>query len=52
VILHYQLEWPLSSTDPAKPSLEDYFGVSERQIRNWMKEGRAAIRKALENTHE
>jgi hypothetical protein len=52
VILHYQLDWPLSSKDPAKPSLEDYFGVSERQIRNWMKEGRAAIRKALEDTHE
>jgi DNA-directed RNA polymerase specialized sigma24 family protein len=52
VILHYQLEWPLSSTDPAKPSLVDYFGVSERQIRNWMKDGRAAIRKALEDTHE
>jgi hypothetical protein len=48
VILHYQLDWPLSSTDPARPSLEDYFGVSERQIRNWIKDGRAAIRKALE----
>ena len=48
MILHYQLDWPLSSTDPAKPSLEDYFGISERQIRNWIKDGRAAIRKALE----
>jgi hypothetical protein len=52
VILHYQLDWPISSTDPARQSLEDFFGVSERQIRNWIRDGLAAIRKVLEDTHD
>ena len=46
-VLHHGFRWPLSTGDPAKPSLEQYFGRSERQIRNWITEAREAIHKAI-----
>ncbi len=53
ILLFYGFGWPYSSnTDPEKQSLQDFFGVSERQIRNWIKDGLKAIRAALENTHD
>jgi hypothetical protein len=42
VVLHYVQGWPLTSSDPNKPCLERHFGVSARQIHNW-------ITKALES---
>jgi hypothetical protein len=52
ILLHYGFGWPISSTDPDKQSLQDFFGMSERQIRNWIRDGLKAIRTALENTHD
>jgi hypothetical protein len=53
ILLFYGFGWPYSSnTDPEKQSMQDFFGVSERQIRNWIKDGLEAIRTALENTHD
>lgn len=52
ILLHYGFGWPYAPGKSAEPCLEDYFGVSERQIRNWIKDGMAAIRTALENSHD
>src|SRR6185437_6068875 len=48
ILLHYGFGWPYAPGKSAEPCLQDYFGVSERQIRNWIKDGMAAIRTALE----
>jgi hypothetical protein len=52
ILLHYGFGWPYAPGNPAEPCLQDYFGVSERQIRNWIKDGMAAIRTALEKSHD
>jgi DNA-directed RNA polymerase specialized sigma24 family protein len=53
ILLHYGFGWPYASTtDPDKQSLQAFFGVSERQIRNWIRDGLEAIRTVLENTHD
>ena len=52
VLLHYGFGWPYAPSKSSESCLQDYFGVSERQIRNWIKEGMAAIRTALEKPHD
>jgi len=52
ILLYHGFGWPYTSSDPSAPCLQEYFKVSERQIRNWIKDGMAAIQTALEKSHE
>lgn len=47
VILHYFEGWPITDQDPTIPTLSNHFGVSDRQIRNWMRKAEDEIRKAI-----
>jgi hypothetical protein len=47
VILRYVWHWPITDKDPTKPTLEKYFGRSERQIRNWINGALAAMQAAI-----
>ena len=46
-VLHYVHGWPLTSTDPHKPCLKRHFGVSERQIYNWITQAMESMRSAI-----
>jgi hypothetical protein len=52
LFLHYGFDWPIFSMDEAKKdaTLAGYFSTSERQIRNWIRDGLAAIQKVLGDT--
>lgn len=39
VRLHYLHDWPISAQDPSTPSLARSFGMSPRQIQNWINTG-------------
>jgi hypothetical protein len=49
LLLHYGLDWPIFSKDETKKAatLAGYFSSSDRQIRNWIRDGLAAIQTAL-----
>lgn len=47
VVLHYVHGWPLTSTDPQKPCLKRHFGISERQIHNWITQALESMRSAI-----
>jgi len=47
VVLHYVHGWPLTSTDPQKPCLKRHFGISERQIHNWITQALDSMRSAI-----
>jgi DNA-directed RNA polymerase specialized sigma24 family protein len=47
VILHHLQGWPITDQDPTTPTLTKHFGVTDRTIRNWMRQALAEIRKAL-----
>ena len=47
IILRYVWHWPITDKDPAKPTLAKHFGRSEKQIRNWIKGGLAAMQAAI-----
>jgi len=46
VILHLAYGWPITSIDPNKPCLEKYFGISGRQIQDWIKKALKTMRSA------
>jgi hypothetical protein len=46
-LLHYGRGWPIYAKDPATPCLARRFGVSERQVRNWLAAGLEAMRAAI-----
>lgn len=47
VVLYYLQGWPITDQDPTKPTLCNYFHISERQIRNWIQRALAEMRKAM-----
>lgn len=47
VILRYGHDWPITDKDPAKPTLVRHFGVSEKQLRNWIKDALKLMRAAV-----
>lgn len=47
LILRYVRGWPITDKDPTKPSLARHFKMSERQIRNWIRNGLEAMRAAI-----
>lgn len=47
VILRYLRNWPITDQDPNKPTLARHFGVSGRQIRNWLNDALKAMRAAI-----
>jgi hypothetical protein len=49
LLLHYGFDWPIFSIDETKKAatLAGYFSTSDRQIRNWIRDGLAAIQTAL-----
>jgi hypothetical protein len=47
VVLHCLQGWPLSSSDPNKPCLERHFGISARQIHNWITKALECMRSAI-----
>ncbi len=47
VILRYCHRWPITDKDPAKQTLATYFGMSGRQIRNWIRKALAEMRDAI-----
>lgn len=46
-ILHKLRGWPVKPDDPDKPSLEKRFGMSARQIHNWIATASRQIKEAL-----
>ncbi len=47
VILRYVQEWPITDQDPNTPTLTKHFGISARQIQNWINQALAQIRTAI-----
>ena len=47
LVLRFGYDWPIESNDPEQPTLATKYGVSPRQIRNWIKQGLETIRTAL-----
>jgi hypothetical protein len=47
VILRHIRGWPITAKDPNKPNLARYFGVSGRQIQNWISNALEAMRAAI-----
>jgi hypothetical protein len=47
LVLRYCYDWPIESNDPEEPTLAKRYGVSPRQIRNWIAKGLETIRTAL-----
>jgi hypothetical protein len=47
LVLRFGHQWPIESNDPDQPTLANKYGVSPRQIRNWIKQGLETIRTAL-----
>jgi hypothetical protein len=52
LLLHHGFDWPLSSTDPAKQSLERHFGKSARQIQNWIQQAIKEMKDAIGESHD
>jgi hypothetical protein len=52
VILYYVHGWPLTASDPSKPSLERHFGKSSRQIHTWIKKGAQQMRESIGEDHD
>jgi hypothetical protein len=50
VVLRHVNGWPLTSSDPAQPSLEKHFGMSGRQIQNWITSALEIMRAEIEGT--
>jgi hypothetical protein len=48
VLLRHVEGWPLTTSDPAKPSLERHFGMSGRQIQNWINSALETMRSEIE----
>lgn len=47
VILHFLRDWPIKSNDPQIPTLSTHFGMSGRQIQNWITAAKEEMRTAL-----
>lgn len=47
LVLRFGYNWPIESNDPEQPTLATKYGVSSRQVRNWIKQGLETIRTAL-----
>jgi hypothetical protein len=47
VILHHVRDWPLTSKDQSTPTLARHFGMSGRQIQNWINNALAVMRTAI-----
>jgi len=47
LVLRFGYDWPIESNDPEHPTLAKKYGVSPRQIRNWITQGLETIRTAL-----
>jgi hypothetical protein len=47
LLLRYGHDWPIDSQDPNQPTLAKRYGVSARQIQNWIANGLENIRIAL-----
>lgn len=47
LVLRFGYDWPIESNDPEQPTIAKKYGVSSRQIRNWIKQGLETIRTAL-----
>lgn len=47
VILHFLKDWPIKSNDPQIPTLSTHFGMSGRQIQNWITAAKEEMRTAL-----
>ena len=47
LVLRFGYDWPIESNDPEQPTLAKKYGVSSRQIRNWITQGLETIRTAL-----
>lgn len=47
VILRHVHGWPITDKDPTKPTLERHFGMSGRQIQNWITNALEAMRAAI-----
>lgn len=47
LVLRFGYDWPIESNDPEQPTLAAKYGVSSRQIRNWIKQGLETIRTTL-----
>jgi len=47
VILHFLKDWPIKSNDPQIPTLSTHFGMSRRQIQNWINAAKEEMRTAL-----
>jgi hypothetical protein len=45
--MHHFLGWPLSASDPRAPTVCRLFGLSERQIRTWLRRAEADMRNAV-----
>jgi DNA-directed RNA polymerase specialized sigma24 family protein len=50
VILHHLQGWPITDQDPEVDSLCHHFGVSDRQIREWIATAFAQMRRAIGET--
>ena len=47
LVLRFGYDWPIQSNDPEQPTLAKKYGVSPRQIRNWITQGLETIRTTL-----
>jgi hypothetical protein len=47
VILRHVHGWPITDKDPTKPTLERHFGISGRQIQNWITDALETMRGAI-----
>ena len=47
VILRYCQRWPITDRDPTKQTLATHFGMTGRQIRNWISKALAEMRDAI-----
>ncbi len=52
VLLRYAHGWPITASDPSKPSLERHFGKTSRQIQNWINKGIQQMRESLGEDHD
>ena len=50
VVLRHVRGWPLTCSDPTQPSLERHFGMSGRQIQNWITSALEIMRAEIEGT--
>lgn len=52
VLLRYAHDWPLTASDPSKPSLERLFGMTSRQIQSWINKGIQQMRESIGEDHD